>query len=273
MPFTISHPAAVLPLKQLWPRYFSLTGLMAGAVSPDLLYFLVLSTTDRGFSHSWTGLFIFCLPAGIIFSFVFHWLFKFHVIMHLPRPFDLILSGLAYEKFGFTGIRNWLILVYSILIGALSHFTWDSFTHPKGEMTKILPFLLQESTILGITRQNCIFLHRISTLIGAIFVVLFVLKSRRMPRPVISEPLFTFGKKLRFWLLGGILATVFALGATGIFSQIYGWSTGNITGLLNIGRTFGLAGWAGFFYFACIYAIYAGRKNAPMGYPPKIESE
>ena len=92
MPFTTSHPAIVLPLKMLKPRWFSLTGLMAGAMAPDLLYFLMMQTSYRGVSHSWLGLFVFCLPAGIAFSFAFHHLFKQPVIHNLPWPLDRRLS-------------------------------------------------------------------------------------------------------------------------------------------------------------------------------------
>jgi hypothetical protein len=255
MPFTISHPAAVLPLKLLFPRYFSLTGLMAGAISPDLLYFLTLTTAYRGFSHTWSGLFIFCLPAGIIFSLAFHRLFKFHVIMHLPRPFDRILSGLAFEHFRINGRRTWIILAYSVLLGALSHFAWDSFTHPRGEMTKIIPLLLEKSTILGITRMNCIFIHRLSTVLGAVFVLLFVLRSRYLPDPVIESSLFSSGRKIRFWLMGTGLSTIFAIGVASLFGHIYGWRIDDIVAQIKIAQTFGLAGWAGFFYFVSIFTL------------------
>ena len=134
MPFTTAHPAAVLPLKKIWPRWFSLTGLMAGAMAPDLQYFLLADTTHRGLSHSWVGLFAVCLPMGLAFSFAFHWLFKEAFIANLPRPLDRWLSGLAVSTFGPRSWSEWAVLVSSVLIGALSHFAWDSFTHLHGEM-------------------------------------------------------------------------------------------------------------------------------------------
>ena len=252
MPFTISHPAAVLPLKHLAPRYLSLTGLMAGAVSPDLLYFLTLSTTHRGFSHSWTGLFIFCLPAGIVFSYVFHRLFKYHAILKLPRPLDRIFSGLAVSRFRIDGTREWIVLIFSILVGALSHFAWDSFTNPTGEMTKIIPYLLEESPIPGFPLENYIILHFLSTLLGGAFVLIFVFRSRYMPRPVIEKSIFSTAAKFRFWLIGLALATGFAFGIVAIFGYYHGWENSGQELILDAFKTFGLAGWAGFFYYSCV---------------------
>jgi len=124
MPFTTAHPAIVLPLKQWFPHWFSLTGLMAGAMAPDLIYFLALRTDFRGLSHSWPGLFLITLPAGVVFSFVFHRYFKYSFIRHLPSPLDRFLSGLAQSGWCVVGAKAWVILVVSVLVGSLSHFFW-----------------------------------------------------------------------------------------------------------------------------------------------------
>jgi len=257
MPFTTSHPAAVLPLKHLFPRCFSLTGLMVGAMSPDLLYFLVLDTAHRGISHSWLGLFTFCLPAGIVFSFVFHKLFKYHVILNLPKPIDLFLSGLAFQRFRIGGFHQWLILAYSVLIGALSHFFWDSFTHSHGEIARMIPFLLEESTILGITRQNCTFLQHISTVLGGVLIPIYILKFRLFPEPVIEKSIFTSPQKKRFWFASMMTAASFAVFMVFLKGQYCDWSFVGSSRIIYPFRTFGLAGWAAFFYFICVYTLFS----------------
>jgi hypothetical protein len=40
MPFTFAHPAIVLPLKHLPKRWYSLTGLIIGSMTPDFEYFI-----------------------------------------------------------------------------------------------------------------------------------------------------------------------------------------------------------------------------------------
>jgi hypothetical protein len=265
MPFTTSHPAAVLPLKHLFPRWFSLTGLMAGAMSPDLLYFLILDTANRGFSHSWTGLFVFCLPAGVTFSFAFHKLLKYHVILNLPKPLDIILSGLAFQRFKITGLRQWIILSGSVLTGALSHFFWDSFTHAHGEIAEAIPFLLEESTIFGITRQNCTFLQHLSTVLGAIIIPAYILKFRLIPGPEIKNPINSAKRKLRFWLTGIAIATFFAIIIIFIKIQYFEWGTLTSYRLAYLAKSFGLAGWAGYFYMVCLYALFSKPEPVQKG--------
>ncbi|UCC78236.1 MAG: DUF4184 family protein [Candidatus Zixiibacteriota bacterium] len=245
-----------MPLKQIFPRYFSLTGLMAGAVSPDLLYFLALDTTHRGISHSWSGLFIFCLPAGVIFSFAFHKLFKYQAILNMPGPIDRFLSGLALKRFSIRRFRQWLTLTYSVLFGALSHFFWDSFTNSQGEITRMIPFLLDYSTILGITWQNCTIVRNLSTVLGGILILIYIFKSPLLPEAVIEKSIFTSSQKTRFWLLGIAAATSFAIFVVFFKGHVAGWDLLGDSPRIHSFRTFGLAGWAGFYYFICGYALY-----------------
>ena len=261
MPFTTSHPAIVLPLKQLWPRWFSLTGLMAGAMAPDLIYFLMLITAHRGVSHSWTGLFIFCLPAGIVFSVVFHNLFKYHFILNLPRPLDRFLSGFAASKFRIVGLRGWLVLAYSVLIGALSHFFWDSMTHEHGEIVRRIPFLLEKSVIFGITVPNYRIVQHLSTAFGALTILIYALRSNLIPAPLANPPVRRPRRKLIFWIVGGMVAIAFACLTIWLY---YDYSILRIDRRLlsyPVSSTFGLAGWAGFFYFVCIYKLV--KKYSP----------
>src|SRR5215510_10405240 len=69
MPFTVSHAAAVLPIHR-WTNYkLPLTALMIGSMAPDFGYFFS-HDFPRHLTHSFPGLFIFALPAGLMI-----WLF------------------------------------------------------------------------------------------------------------------------------------------------------------------------------------------------------
>jgi hypothetical protein len=255
MPFTISHPALVLPLKQLRPRWFSLSGLMAGAVAPDLIYFLTLTTAHRGISHSWSGLFIFCLPAGIAFAFAFHRLFKYHFISNLPRPMDRFLSGLAEKRFHIADWRGLFILACSVLIGALSHFFWDSMTHEQGEIARLIPFLLKKSVILGRTVPNYRIVQHLSTVFGILIILIYTLKSNLIPPASSNRSIRKPRQKLIFWIAGGLVALALACLAIRVY---YGYNIFHIDRGFSsypISTTFGLAGWAVFFYYVCIYTL------------------
>jgi hypothetical protein len=261
MPFTIAHPALVLPLKKAAPRWFSLTGLMAGAVAPDLIYFLLMFTQHRGFSHSWTGMVVFCIPTAIIFSFVFHKLFKYNFIINLPSPLDKMLSGLAAREFSVKSIKQWIIFISSVLVGILSHFFWDSFTHLDGEIVKIIPFLSEKSTIMGITRANCRFLQHLSTITGALFIPIFLYKAKLIPVPKNEHSIRNTGEKLVFWIIGLAVSLVYSIAALFVFSNIFKWNIDLVHNTYLVLSTFGLSGWAGFFYYVCIYAIIRKTKT------------
>jgi hypothetical protein len=266
MPFTTSHPAIVLPLKQIWPGRFSLTGLVAGAMAPDLLYFLMAVTTYRGVSHSWPGLVAFCLPAGVLFAVAFHKLFKSPFLLNLPRPLDRVFSGLAEKPFRPAGLKGWLVLGYSVLIGSLSHFFWDSFTHPTGQMAHMIPFLTDQATILGLTRSYARFLQHVSTILGGIVFLLFLFRSRFIPPPTRrTSPLYKPGEKLRFWLICGLVALVYACLAVWFYNGLYNWQIEAGYNRSLAWMTFGLGSWAGFFWAVCVYSVvrhFRQRKAA-----------
>ena len=250
MPFTTSHPAIVLPLKKLWPKYFSLTGLMAGAMAPDLIYFLIIVTTPRGLSHSWQGLYTFCLPAGILFSFAFHWLFKQEFIAHLPLKMDSYLSGLATSKWTPKGFLGWIIFLLSIIIGILSHFFWDAFTHAQGEVAQILPFLNNTIVLFERNIQLTKLLQHSSTLIGAITTVLFLTKGNMLPKPNQDFVKRSIKHKVYFWSYSFVFSLVFIIFVFWFYRIYYPELP------LPFWKTIGLASWAGFFWSVMFFNLY-----------------
>jgi hypothetical protein len=255
MPFTTAHPAIVLPLKQWFPRWFSLTGLMAGAIAPDLVYFLTLRTDFRGLSHSWLGLFFVCLPAGTIFCLVFHRYFKYPFIRHLPLPLDKFLSGLAQSGWRVVGTRGWVILVGSVLVGSLSHFFWDAFTHPTGQIASHWPLLQQKIMLMGRPRLACRILQHASTVAGTLMIVLYAVKGDIIPKVQVVEVKSSAREKRMFWMTGGIVALGFAIAAMVIFNALFRWGLQLGHGWFLAVQTFGLSLWAGFFYWTIIYGL------------------
>ncbi len=134
MPFTLAHPAAVLPLKRFCPRWLSFNALVVGSLVPDAGYCFRALNWDE-LSHSFVGSFVFCLPAGLLMLMCIYGL-RGAVVNVLPvRQRQLLLS------------RCWqppappLILIISILIGTCTHVIWDSLTHSHSWMVSRLPLL------------------------------------------------------------------------------------------------------------------------------------
>ncbi len=127
VPFTLAHPAAVLPLRRPLGRLGVLSALVAGSMSPDLAYFLPLGVSGRE-SHSIGGLFWFCLPAGALAYAVFHVLLKRPLMSLLPAPVVARLWTLPSAR-RVLPAAPWIAVALSVLAGAVTHVVWDVLTH------------------------------------------------------------------------------------------------------------------------------------------------
>lgn len=130
MPFTFAHPALILPLKQLKPRWFSLSGLVAGSMAPDFEYFFRVHAVST-VSETLPGIFTFNLPVAAGISLLFHQLIRKPLIRHLPAPFDKRYAGfLDFDFLHYLKRHPWVFLS-SALIGVLSHLGLDILTSPE----------------------------------------------------------------------------------------------------------------------------------------------
>jgi Domain of unknown function (DUF4184) len=140
MPLTYAHPAAVIPLQKVFGKKSSvLSALVIGSIAPDLPYFIPW-LPDRDASHSLLGLFIFCLPAGLMCYFLYHSIFKIPLLQLLPQSFMLRLTP-AQCKPPVYSVAHLSVVILDIILGAFTHLVWDSFTHEDAPMVKVLPLL------------------------------------------------------------------------------------------------------------------------------------
>ena len=143
MPFTLAHPAAVVPLAPALRRWLGGRGvfsaLLIGSMVPDIAFLLPIGIS-RAQSHSLSGLIWCCLPVGLAVYLVFHWLLKAPLIDLLPHDAYARLHPYARSA---TAI-SWRLLPAILLcldIGAVTHLVWDSFTHRDGYAVHALPLL------------------------------------------------------------------------------------------------------------------------------------
>lgn len=175
MPFTFSHPAIVLPLITLNRKWFSLTGLIIGSMTPDFEYFLRMSIKSV-YSHTVTGLFWLDLPLGIFLAFIFHNIVRNNLFDNLPYFLKARFS--VFKSFNWNSYfkRHWWVVIISILIGAASHMLWDSFTHGDGYFVQILPALAKNLEISRWQIPISKILQHGSTIVGGMIIIYAIYK-------------------------------------------------------------------------------------------------
>ena len=230
MPFTISHPAIVLPLAYLPRKWVSLTGLVVGSLTPDFEYFLRVKMKSIH-SHTFEGLFWFDLPVGLVLAFVFHNIVRNALFDNLP---DVVKSRIMVFK-GFSWNtyfkKNWLVVVVSILVGASSHIFWDSFTHYHGYFVQQILALSDSIALFNLQIPIYRALQHISTLVGAVIIAISIYKlpiSKDETKRVdvkfwialvgitlaIISIKFLFGLKLKEY--GDVIVTIISAGLFGL---------------------------------------------------------
>ncbi len=170
MPFTFAHPAIVLPLNYLPKKWFSLTGLIIGSMTPDFEYFIRMRVESH-YSHSIDGVFWFDLPLAILLAFTFHNIVKNQLFQNLP---ELIRSRvLTFNQFNWNRYfkQHWIIVVISILIGTASHLFWDSFTHEHGYFVNHIALFHDSISISHLKIPIFKAVQHLSTFIGGLIIL------------------------------------------------------------------------------------------------------
>jgi hypothetical protein len=204
MPFTLSHPALVLPLNLLPKRWFSMTGLVIGSLAPDLQAFF---TTEAGKTqtHTWWGILWFCIPVSIVLSFLYHLSVREMLITHLPRFFQL--KYIRYKDLDWVSTfkKNWFVIIISIVIGAASHLFWDSFSHFEGFFIKGNSSLQGNAQVGRHSVEIPFLIQYLNSGIGLLIVLIAIIQVPRSHNVRIRIVI------MKYWLVMALLGGVLVL--------------------------------------------------------------
>ncbi|WP_411731408.1 DUF4184 family protein [Paeniglutamicibacter sp.] len=218
MPFTLVHPAAVLPFLR---QPFVPIALVAGAMAPDLPYFAMVSSTSDAWyapmlnganSHDLAQILTVGLPLALVLA-GFLWLVVKPLRWALPDSWVPDKPALKGRPPSSARVALWTF--YSLMLGLLTHLAWDSFTHSYGWVVEQVP-LLASKPVAGIAIYRL--LQHGSTLAGLVILALWYLKRQRDSghRGKIGEPA---GRKARtillalFLVVPAVTAAVLGLGS------------------------------------------------------------
>jgi hypothetical protein len=197
MPFTFSHPAAVLPLKKLSGGNLLMAGLLAGSVAPDFEYFIRFKSSV---SHTFIGILKFNLPVGLLITLLFFLFIRDSLLPNLPAFLRERLMPPASFDWVAAFRKHWFMLVVSILLGALTHILWDSFTHRTGYAVLPFPALRYNVEFLDYSIPVYRILQHGSTLLGGGIIAIYLYKMPRVKQA---------GKvHILYWFFYALLAAI-----------------------------------------------------------------
>lgn len=132
MPYTLAHPAMVVPLRRWKAGLFSYRALVVGSIVPDL----AAAIDDwEYFSHTLAGSVVFCLPVGLLTLWLVQQLARY-LVDSLPSPHrEYLLPDCESHR------RATVPAAFSILIASWGHIAWDLLTHDHSPLLQEFTFL------------------------------------------------------------------------------------------------------------------------------------
>lgn len=195
MPFTFSHPALIFPIYKLRKKWFSITGLIVGSITPDFEYFFRMKKGINHYSHTIFSILYFNLPVALLLAYIFHAIVRKPLINHLPT--------FLYRRFYNYYNIEWKLIFYkrapifvtSIVLGSISHIAWDGLTHYVADLL----YTIQHKVFFFSAWMHHSFIYSIIhftfSFIGLAFLAILVIKIPVDKRVVMNKTNYNF------WLL------------------------------------------------------------------------
>ncbi|BEP14939.1 DUF4184 family protein [Acidothermaceae bacterium B102] len=139
MPFTGSHPAAVLPLLGVG---LPASALVIGSTSQDIPYYFPFNTATWP-THSWLGMFTIDPLLGLAAWLVWHGLLSAPALAYAPAGLRGRLTQVDIGLHGRHSVRAFGLAVAALFVGGVTHIFWDEFTHPRRWGTHHIPALTE----------------------------------------------------------------------------------------------------------------------------------
>ncbi len=271
MPFTVSHAVAVIPLYKYLGKFGALSALIIGSMTPDIAYLTPYLVHQRMESHSLVGVYLFAIPMGLTIYFTYHLLVAPVIVSLLPK---FIQNHLHQDLFigRLPNIPSYT-LIFSIVLGALTHILWDFFTDQSG-IPQYIPWMeIPLTSIDGYNIMSYRVFQHFSTLFGLSLLMFWFWKwlAKKKQDASLLDSNIENAKKWQ----APVNLKRFSLIVLGVVPAIFGITNGlkNLSGSTvmyglydaQLFLRYGIVGAAGAFIISCIllgffYQFYI-RKN------------
>jgi hypothetical protein len=208
MPFTLSHPAAVIPFCKATSHPVFLLAMIVGSISPDFGYYLRMFSLAT-YSHTIVGSVLVCIPAGLLMLaciFASRRAILWLVPSRLRLILDKVLQIPSKNKLMFV-----LQVSFWIWVGTLTHVLWDSFTHETGWFVVHIHALQTKFALRdGLEFPVYYILQQASTVIGLLIVTFFASRVLREVSPCEED---RNGDSLRYLFWGALIVASLLIAA------------------------------------------------------------
>lgn len=208
MPYTLSHPAAVLVLGR---TRLPMAAMVFGSMVPDFPMF-GLTPWSYEFAHSWTGVLTADVVAGVVLTLL--WVLLVRDAMAAAAPARLR-ERLQPERR--CAARDWLLVGPSAAIGAVTHVAWDELTHGGRWGARHLVWLRQNH--FGI--EGIHWAQAGSSVVGGAVVGTFVVRRVMQARPAAPTALAVGARPVARWGIATALGLAVAAAVVGVYRDRY----------------------------------------------------
>ncbi len=148
---------------------------MIGSVTPDLVFYIP-RYVEYDNSHSPSGVFTFCLPLGLLIWWFFIRVLERPTLSWLPEAWRTRIAPTPRPT-----LRAWLWAALAVVLGAITHLVWDSFTHSETPVVHALPAFRNEVTVGGLPVPIYFVLQVLSSVFGLVVLAGWALRIPRKP--------------------------------------------------------------------------------------------
>jgi hypothetical protein len=173
---------------------------VAGSVAPDFEYFIRMKVLSIYSHHTWFGVLWFDVPMAILICFVYHDVVKAPLVANLPLSLNRRFN--RYQDFNWNKhfVKNYMVMMISIIIGIASHLFWDSFTHATGYFVNL--WHMESIVQIGVLQIPLYkIVQHLSTLVGGVVIVVAVYQ---MP----VQAMHNNSGIVRYWLWVTVISSI-----------------------------------------------------------------
>lgn len=215
MPYTLVHPGFSIWLKRRWFKKLSYTGLIFGSITPDFdILFRFTESRFHIIGFNFFDIFFILLPITLFISLIFHFYTRNTLIDHLPHIFQSKFQ--KYKSFDYMAFlkNNFIIEVFSILIGISIHQLMDFLSHwdAYNFMSFMYDYIYTNSMLIDFYYYIGWYFPQIAaTALGLYFILKLILEPTLSIKNILSSIIHLSSHKIFFWVCFILISISFGL--------------------------------------------------------------